>query len=117
MPDHRFPRPRAVLRTAVLWGAAWGTAAGALVAAISLFDPGLGVDSLAGRLGMALVAGIAWGARVGLACAVSCRRCHPAGPSCGRAVARSACRQLEPMDVLKGLPEAWPVPRATSAQR
>lgn len=70
MSDDRFRRMRAVLRNAVTWGAAWGAAGGALVAAVSLFDPNPGIESLPERLGLAVVAGIAWGVRFGIAGAV-----------------------------------------------
>ena len=71
MPDNRFRRLRAVLRNAVTWGAAWAIAGGALVTVISLFDPSPGIESLVERLGMAVVSGIAWGVRFGIAGAVS----------------------------------------------
>jgi hypothetical protein len=67
MSDDRFRRLRAVMRTAVTWGVAWAAAGGALVTAISLFDPGLRVESLAERLGIATLSGIAWSVRFGIA--------------------------------------------------
>lgn len=70
MTDNRFRHLRAVLRNAVTWGAAWAAAGGALVTAISLFDPSPGIESLVERLGMAIVSGIAWGVRFGIAGAV-----------------------------------------------
>jgi ABC-type amino acid transport system permease subunit len=70
MSDTRFRVLRAVLRNALTWGAAWAAAGGALVAAIRLFHPGPGVESLVERLGMAIVSGIAWGVRFGIAGAV-----------------------------------------------
>jgi hypothetical protein len=68
--DDRFRRVRAVLRNAVTWGAAWGATGGALVTAIGLFDPGPGIESAAARLGVAVVSGIGWGVRFGIAGAV-----------------------------------------------
>ena len=65
MTDDRFRRLRAVLRNAVLWGAAGAAAGGALVAVVSLFSPGPGVHSLLGRIGLSLLAGVAWGVRFG----------------------------------------------------
>ena len=70
MSDNRFRRARAVLRNAVTWGGAWAAAGGALVAAISLFDPSPGIESLVERLGLAVLSGIAWGVRFGIAGAV-----------------------------------------------
>ncbi|HEU4563658.1 MAG TPA: hypothetical protein VFS05_03375 [Gemmatimonadaceae bacterium] len=70
MTDDRFRGLRAALRNAVTWGAAWAAAGGALVTAVSLFDPAPGLESLVERLGMAILAGIAWGVRFGLAGAV-----------------------------------------------
>jgi len=70
MSNNRFRLLRAVLRNAVTWGAAWAAAGGALVAAIRLFNPGPGFEPLIDRLGVALVSGIAWGVRFGLAGAV-----------------------------------------------
>lgn len=67
MTDDRSRTLRAVLRTAVIWGAAWALAGGAIVAALSVLNPGPGVGSLAGRLGMAALAGVAWGVRFGIA--------------------------------------------------
>lgn len=61
---------RAVLRNAATWGVAWAAAGGAIVAVLSLFYPGPGVESLSGRLGMAILSGLAWGVRFGLAGAV-----------------------------------------------
>src|SRR5688500_9994336 len=70
MSENRFRRLRAVLRNAVTWGAAWAAAGGALVTALSLFDPGPGIESLVERLGMAILSGVAWGVRFGIAGAV-----------------------------------------------
>jgi MFS family permease len=70
MTDNRFQGLRAVLRNAVTWGAAWAVAGGALVTTISLFDPSPGIESLLERLGLAILSGIAWGVRFGLAGAV-----------------------------------------------
>lgn len=70
MTDDRFRLPRAVLRNALTWGAAWAVAGGALVAAIGLFDPDPRIESLVERVGLAIVSGIAWGVRFGIAGAV-----------------------------------------------
>lgn len=70
MRDNQFRHLRAVLRNAVTWGAAWALAGGALVGVLRLVDPGPGVESLAERLGVALLAGIGWGIRFGVAGAV-----------------------------------------------
>lgn len=70
MIDNRLRRVRAVLRNALTWGAAWAAAGGALVTAVALFDPSLGIESLVERLGMAIFSGIAWGVRFGIAGAV-----------------------------------------------
>lgn len=70
MADNRFRHLRAVLRNAVMWGAAWAVAGGAIVAVLSLFDPDPGIESLVERLGMAILAGISWGVRFGIAGAV-----------------------------------------------
>ena len=59
-------RWRAVLRTALTWGAAWGVAGGALIGAITLFDATPEVDSIAGRLGIAVLGGMMWGVRFGI---------------------------------------------------
>ncbi|HEU4629569.1 MAG TPA: hypothetical protein VFS08_07470 [Gemmatimonadaceae bacterium] len=70
MSDNRFRRLRAVLRNAVTWGAAWAIAGGALVGVLALFDPSPGIESLPERLGLAVLGGVAWGVRFGLAGAV-----------------------------------------------
>lgn len=70
MSENRFRRLRATLRTAVTWGAAWGIAGGAVVTAIGLFDPGLQGTSLIGRVGLAMLNGMAWGVRFGIVGAV-----------------------------------------------
>ena len=70
MTEDRIRLLRAVLRNAVTWGAAWAAAGGALVAAVAVFDPNPGSESLPERLGLALLTGIAWGVRFGLAGAV-----------------------------------------------
>jgi hypothetical protein len=67
MTDDRSRTLRAVLRTAMVWGAAWAVAGGAITGALSLLNPGPGVGSLAGRVGMAVVASISWGVRFGIA--------------------------------------------------
>ncbi|HEU4699903.1 MAG TPA: hypothetical protein VFS40_12035 [Gemmatimonadales bacterium] len=67
MSDNRNRDLRAVLRNAVTWAAAWAVAGGALVGAISLFDPRPGIESLPERVGMAAFAAVAWGVRFGLA--------------------------------------------------
>ena len=66
----RNRRWRAVLRTAGTWGAAWAVAGGALIAGITLFNPTLGIDSIPGRFGIAVLAGMMWGVRFGLIGAV-----------------------------------------------
>jgi hypothetical protein len=70
MTDSRSRGVRAILRNAVTWGGAWALAGGAIVTALSLFHPGPGVESLAERLGMAILSGISWGVRFGIAGAV-----------------------------------------------
>ncbi len=70
MTDDRSRTLRAVLRTAALWSVAWGIAGGAIVATLSLFDPGPGVESLSERLGLAVLAGVSWGVRFAIAGAV-----------------------------------------------
>ncbi len=67
MNDEQRRTARAILRTAVLWGGAWAVAGGGLIALLTVFSPGPGVASAAGRLGMAALAGIGWGLRFGLA--------------------------------------------------
>lgn len=61
---------RAVLRTAMTWGAAWAAAGGTIAGIVGLFDPNPAIESLPERLGMALFAGVAWGIRFGIAGAV-----------------------------------------------
>lgn len=70
MTDDRSRTLRAVLRTAMLWSAAWALAGGAIMATLALFDPDPGIESLPERLGMTVFAGVAWGVRFGLAGAV-----------------------------------------------
>jgi hypothetical protein len=70
MVDNGFRRLRAMLGTAITWGAAWAAAGGALITAIALFNPSPGIESLVERLGMALLSGLAWGVRFGIAGAV-----------------------------------------------
>ncbi len=70
MTDERSRTLRAILRTALLWSAAWGVAGGGLMAVLTIVDPAPGAASLAGRLGMAVLAGIGWGLRFALAGAV-----------------------------------------------
>ena len=70
MTDDRSRTLRAVLRTAMLWSAAWALAGGAIMATLALFDPDPGIESLPERLGMTIFAAIAWGVRFGLAGAV-----------------------------------------------
>jgi MFS family permease len=70
MTDNRARGLRAVLRNAVTWGAAWAAAGGALVTAVSLFAPNPGVESLVARVGLAILAGIAWSVRFGVVGAV-----------------------------------------------
>ena len=70
MSDDRSRTLRAVLRTAMLWSAAWALAGGAIMATFALFDPDPGIESLPERLGMTVFAGVAWGVRFGLAGAV-----------------------------------------------
>ena len=59
-------RVRAVLRTALTWGAAWGVAGGALIGLLTLVDPTPEVQSLPGRVGIAVLAGGMWGVRFGM---------------------------------------------------
>lgn len=70
MPDTRSRPLWAVARTAAMWAAAWAVAGGAIVAVLSLFDPDPGITSLIGRLGGAIMSGLMWGVRFGLAGAV-----------------------------------------------
>lgn len=70
MNEEQSRTARAILRTALLWGAAWAAAGGGLMAVLTIINPGPGVGSLAGRLGLAVLAGIGWGVRFGLAGAV-----------------------------------------------
>ena len=70
MSDDRSRSLRAVLRNAVTWGAAWAVAGCVLVAAVSLFDPDPGIESLVERVGLAILSGLAWGVRFGIAGAV-----------------------------------------------
>lgn len=70
MADNRFRHLRAVVRNAVMWGAAWAVAGGAIVAALTLFDPRPGIESLPERLGVAMISGIGWGIRFGVSGAV-----------------------------------------------
>ena len=70
MNEEQRRTARAIFRTAVLWGAAWAVAGGTLIGILSFIRPGPGVTSLAGRLGLSVLAGIGWGARFGLAGAV-----------------------------------------------
>lgn len=65
-----FRRLRAVLRTAVTWGAAWGVAGGALATIVGLFEPNPGIESLLERLGLSVLGGIMWGIRFGIVGAV-----------------------------------------------
>jgi hypothetical protein len=70
MPEPTIRRVRAVLRTAFTWSAAWGAVGGALSAAAALFDRDPRIDSLLERLGLAAMAGVAWGVRFALVGAV-----------------------------------------------
>ena len=70
MPDNRSRQLWAVVRNAIMWAAAWALAGGAITATLSLFNPDPGVESLVERLGLALLAGISWGVRFGIAGAV-----------------------------------------------
>ena len=70
MFDNRFRRLRGMLGTAVTWGAAWAAVGGAIVTAVALFDTNPGIESLIERLGLAMIAGIAWAIRFGIAGAV-----------------------------------------------
>jgi hypothetical protein len=69
-PGTRSRDLRGMLRNAVTLGRRVGRRRGALVTALSLIDPGPGVESLVERLGQAIVSGIAWGVRLGVAGAV-----------------------------------------------
>jgi hypothetical protein len=57
---------RAVLRNALTWAVAWAALGGALVAGVAVFDPDPTIESLPERLGLALMAGVAWGVRFGV---------------------------------------------------
>jgi hypothetical protein len=91
-------RWRAILKNAATWAAAWGAAGGAIIAAIALVDPRPAIESLPERLGMALLAGVAWGARFAVAGAVIgaafafAIRLHSASASSAPSWAASACR-------------------------
>ena len=69
MSENGFP-VRAVLRTALTWGAAWAAAGGALVALLGLFQSNPAVESLPERIGLSILGGIGWGIRFGIAGAV-----------------------------------------------
>lgn len=70
MNEDQFRGLRAVVRNAVTWGAAWAVAGGAIVAVLTLFNAGPGVESLLERLGVAILSGISWGIRFGIIGAV-----------------------------------------------
>ena len=70
MTDDRSRTMQAILRTAMIWAAAWAVAGGAIMAVLSLLNPAPEVGSLAGRAGAALLAAVGWGVRFGLAGAV-----------------------------------------------
>lgn len=70
MSDTRSRQLRAVLRTALTWGAAWAAAGGALMTLLALFDANPAIESLPERVGMAVFAGVSWGVRFGIAGAV-----------------------------------------------
>lgn len=70
MTDQRFRHLRAMLRNALTWGAAWALAGGALVTVLRLFNPSPEVDSLIERIGLAILMGLGWGFRFGIAGAV-----------------------------------------------
>ena len=63
-------RWRAMLRTALTWGAAWGAIGGGAVAVVASFDPGPGIESLPERVGLAVGIGAMWGVRFALIGAV-----------------------------------------------
>ncbi len=67
MSENNGRRWRAVLRNALTWGAAWALAGGVLVGVLALFSPEPEIESLAGRLGVAVLAGGMWGVRFGIA--------------------------------------------------
>jgi MFS family permease len=66
MSGERSRQRRAVVKNALLWGAAWGLAGGGIIALLTLLSPGPGVHSLLERLGATLLAGVAWGVRFGV---------------------------------------------------
>src|SRR6476659_6421171 len=70
MTDDRSRTLRAILRTAMMWSAAWAIAGGGIIVILTIFNAGPGVESLPERLGVAVFAGISWGVRFGLAGAV-----------------------------------------------
>jgi hypothetical protein len=70
MSDARSRQLRAVLRTALTWGAAWAAAGGGILALLALFDANPAIESLPERVGMAVFAGVSWGVRFGIAGAV-----------------------------------------------
>ena len=70
MTETRSRQLRAVVRTALTWGAAWAAAGGAIVGFLALFQADPSIESLPERVGMAVFAGIGWGVRFGIAGAV-----------------------------------------------
>lgn len=70
MAEYRWQRWKAVLRNALTWGAAWAVAGGALVTIVGLLAPDPRFDALPERIGLAILAGIAWSIRFGVAGAV-----------------------------------------------
>ena len=70
MTDDRSRTMQAILRTAMIWAAAWAVAGGAIMAVLSLLNPAPEAGALAARAGSALLAAVSWGVRFGLAGAV-----------------------------------------------
>ena len=66
MSDKNTRPWRAVLRSALTWGAAWALAGGTLIGLLTLFDPTPEIDSIPGRFGIAVLAGAMWGVRFGM---------------------------------------------------
>ena len=65
--ETRFRQLRAVLRTALTWGAAWAVAGGTIAGVLGLFDPNPAIESLPERVGMAIFGAVSWGIRFGIA--------------------------------------------------
>lgn len=67
MTEDRTRHLRALLRNAATWGVAWAVVGGALSSLFTLVNPGPGIDTLAERLGAAVLSAIKYGVRFGIA--------------------------------------------------